>query len=73
MRDVVALKGAYMKQTVLKKKTFAQVLRNRPAELSVPMSPTPAHETEEALLEKSPWLAEIQNALSPYWSARLAR
>jgi hypothetical protein len=62
-----------MKQTILKKKAENNVLRNRPSELSVQTSSSPADLSEEKLLEKSPWLAEIQNALSPYWSARLAR
>ena len=62
-----------MKQTTLKKKTYRQAFQDRAAQLSAKLSPSPADQTEEALLEKSPWLHEIQNALSPYWSARLVR
>jgi len=62
-----------MKHTILKKKAENHYLRHRQSETSIQMSSSSADQSEEKLLEKSPWLAEIQNALSPYWSARLVR
>jgi hypothetical protein len=62
-----------MKQTVLKKRVYSHVIKDRSADFSPRMASAPTHQSEEELLEKSPWLAEIQSALSPYWSARLTR
>jgi len=63
-----------MKQANPKLKvTSREIARDRSAGLPGQSSEFTADPSEQSLLEKSPWLAEIQNALSPYWSARLAR
>jgi hypothetical protein len=63
-----------MKQAILKtKKPARQSVRENPADFFAQVAQSPVHEDETVLIEQSPWVVEIQNALSPYWSARLAR
>ena len=63
-----------MKQAILKvKKASREMGRDRSCGVQAQAFPPSSDLSEERLMEKSPWLAEIQNALSPYWSARLAR
>jgi len=63
-----------MKQAILKtKKTSRPSARETSAGFSAQVAQSPVHEAETVSIEKSPWVVEIQNALSPYWSARLAR
>jgi len=60
-----------MKPSTLRK-TADPSTKNRPSNRSA-QAATALAEEEKPDSEESPWVAEIENALSPYWSSRLSR